>query len=61
MGKDKSFEESLSVLENTASKIRDEKTSLDEAVKCYEDGIKAYEECNNILSNAKQKIETFEK
>lgn len=61
MGKDKSFEESLKTLELMASKIRDENTSLDDAIKCYENGINAYKECSDILNNAKQKIETFEK
>lgn len=61
MGKDKSFEESLKVLENMAESIRDENTSLDDAIKCYENGIKAYKDCYEILNNTKQKIEVFQK
>ena len=47
-----SFETSMKRLEELSEKIRDEETSLDEAIKCYE-------ECSEILNNAKQKIETF--
>ena len=53
------FETSMKKLEELSEKIRDEETSLDEAIKCYEDGIRCYTECIEILDNAKQKIETF--
>ncbi len=56
-----SFESSMKKLEEMAELIRDEETSLDEAIKCYEEGIKCYNECNDILKNAKQKIEVFSK
>ncbi len=46
-------------LEQMSEKIRDERTSLDEAVKCYEEGIKCYKACEEILSSAKQKIEIY--
>jgi len=55
------FEESLKTLEEMSNKIRSEETSLDDAIKCYEDGMKAYNECTELLTNAKQKIETFNK
>lgn len=61
MDKNKSFEESLKVLEDMAEAIKDEKTSLDDAINCYENGIKAYNECYDILNNTKQKIEVFQK
>ena len=54
-----SFESSMKKLEELSEKIRDEDTSLDEAIKCYEEGIKYYTECSEILNNARQKIETF--
>ncbi len=53
------FEESMKKLEQMSEKIRDERTSLDEAVKCYEEGIKCYKACEEILSSAKQKIEIY--
>ena len=56
-----SFETSMKKLEELSEKIRDEETSLDEAIKCYEDGIKCYNECKEILHSARQKIETFSK
>ena len=54
-----SFESSMKKLEELSEKIRDEETSLDEAIKCYEEGMQCYKECSEILNNAKQKIETF--
>ena len=54
-----SFESSMKKLEELSEKIRDEETSLDEAIKCYEEGIRCYTECNEILNSARQKIETF--
>jgi exodeoxyribonuclease VII small subunit len=53
------FEESMKKLEQMSEKIRDERTSLDEAVKCYEEGIKCYKACEEILNSAKQKIEIY--
>ena len=53
------FEESMKKLAAMSEKIRDEKTSLDEAIKCYEEGIKCYKACEEILNNAKQKIELY--
>ena len=55
------FETSMKKLKELSEKIRDEDTSLDEAIKCYEYGIRCYTECIEILDNAKQKIETFSK
>ena len=54
-----SFETSMKKLEELSEKIRDEETSLDEAIKWYEEGIRCYTECNEILNSARQKIETF--
>lgn len=56
-----SFETSMKKLEELSEKIRDENTSLDEAIRCYEEGIKCYAECSGILNSARQKIETFSK
>ncbi len=56
-----SFELSMKKLEEMSDKIRNNNTSLDEAILCYEEGIKAYDECNEILNKAKQKIETYTK
>ena len=56
-----SFEESLKKLEEMTEKIRREDTSLEDAIKCYEEGILCYKQCNEILSNAKQSIEIIKR
>jgi len=42
-----------------SEKIRNENTTLEEAIACYEEGIKCYKVCNNILNDAKQKIQVY--
>lgn len=53
------FEEALAALEKCAEKLRDEEVPLEEAIKSYEEGLVFYKNCTEILSNAKQKIETY--
>ena len=55
-----SFEESLRKLRETAEKIKSDDTSLEDSIKCYEEGMKYYNECNEILKTAEQKIELME-
>ncbi len=55
-----SFEHSLAELQKMADKIKSQDASLEEAIQCYEEGMKYYKICSDILDNAKQKIETFE-
>lgn len=57
----KTFEKCLADLEKTAEMLKNENISLEEAMKCFEEGYKHYEECSRILSEAKQKIETYSK
>jgi exodeoxyribonuclease VII small subunit len=38
-----------------------EDTPLDEAIEQYEEGIRYYQRCSEILQNAKQKIQQFDK
>ena len=54
------FEKALRELQTMAEKIKSQETSLEEAISCYEEGMKYYKTCSNILEQAKQKIETFE-
>ena len=56
-----SFEENLKELEECANKLKREDTTLDEALKAYETGMKKYEECTKILEETKQKIESYER
>lgn len=51
-----SFEESCLRLEEIIAKLEDEKLSLDESVKLYEEGMKLVVKCNKELSDAERKI-----
>ncbi len=59
--KNKNFESSLKKLEDISAKLKLDNISLEEAIKSYEEGIKYYKECSDILENANQKIETLTK
>ncbi|MCR5482691.1 MAG: exodeoxyribonuclease VII small subunit [Clostridia bacterium] len=54
-----SFEEAFSGLEKAAGSLRNEGTGLEEAIKNFEEGIGYYKLCSEILSDAKQKIESY--
>lgn len=54
-----SFEEALNELKKTSEKIRSKDLTLDESIECYEEGIKYYELCKEILETTKQKIKIF--
>lgn len=56
----RSFEEALKQLEDVAEDLKSGNLTLDESIKSFDLGVKLYEECNEILSAAKQKIEVFE-
>lgn len=59
--KDKmSFEDALEKLNELSQKIKSSNIGLEESIACYEEGIKYYNICNEILSNAGQKIETYD-
>ncbi len=54
-----SFEESLKKLETASGKLKAQDVPLEEAIKSYKEGLKAYEECRGILDEAVQEIETL--
>lgn len=56
-----SFEEALAGLEKSAEVLKKDGTTLEGAMQSYEQGMKYYNYCNELLNNAKQKIEFFEK
>lgn len=56
---DLTFEESMKKLEEMSEKIKDEDTTLEEAIAYYEEGIRCYRACSDILKNAEQKIEIY--
>mgnify|MGYP000956738289 FL=1 len=55
------FEEALKGLEKSAQDLKTEGNTLDEALKAYEEGMKYYEQCSEILSEAKQKIQIYKR
>lgn len=59
LDKDKklTFEEALKQLETSADKLKKDGVTLEDAMKSYEEGIKYYKQCSEILNDAKQKIE----
>lgn len=59
--KDQSFESSLEKLEQASENLNREGISLEDAIKYYEEGVKHYKICKDILKESKQKIETFDK
>lgn len=61
MPKKLTFEEAMEKLTETASSLEDEDISLENAMKNYEKGIEYYKQCDEILENAKQTIETYRK
>lgn len=54
-----SFEEAFEGLEHSVSILKSEDASLEMAIKQYEQGLEFYESCEEILSDAKQKIEVY--
>lgn len=61
MSNDKSFTESLQKLQNAASEIGKQATSLEDSLKLFEEGMKEAEYCREILDSAEQKIQIYEK
>lgn len=54
------FEENLKRLEESAKKIKSDEISLAEAMQCFEDGMRYYRSCAEILADAGKKIEVME-
>lgn len=55
------FEEALKGLEESAMQLKKEDNTLEEALKAYENGMKYYEQCNEILNDAKQRIQIYKR
>ena len=51
-----SFEEAMTRLEEIVRILEGGKTSLNESMKLYEEGVALVREANQLLSNAKQKL-----
>lgn len=54
--KNMSFEDAVAKLEKIASDIEDNKLSLDETIKKYEEGTKLCAMCNKMIDDANQRI-----
>lgn len=52
----KSFETSLETLESVVQELESGKLSLDDSLKKFEEGIKLYKGCKNLLAQAEKKI-----
>ena len=57
---DKSFTESLQALQNAASEIGRQTTSLEDSLRLFDSGMKEAEYCRDILDKAEQRIMLFE-
>ncbi len=53
------FEEAFNKLENYSKSLKNNELKLEDAIFNFEEGIKYYEYCNEILKKAKQKVEIY--
>lgn len=58
---DKTFTEALNNLQNAASEIGKQATTLEDSLKLFENGMKEAEFCKSILEKADQHITVYEK
>ncbi len=61
MANAKTFEESMTELEEIVASLEKGDCPLDEAVKLFEKGVKISNECNTALDKAEQKIKILTK
>ena len=54
--KNASFEENLERLENIVRDLESGNVSLNESMKKYEEGVKVFKSCKDLLSKAEKKI-----
>jgi exodeoxyribonuclease VII small subunit len=57
---DKTFTESMLALQNAASEIGKQATSLEDSLRLFDEGMKEAEYCREILDKAEQKILLYE-
>ena len=55
-GEPASFEENLKKLEGIVQQLEEGKPELDESLRLYEEGIQAYQQCQQLLSEAELKV-----
>lgn len=59
MAEKKSFESSLKKLESIVARLEDGELSLEDALACFEEGVKAATNCQKLLRDAELKIEAL--
>ena len=59
--KTKNFEEKLAYSKELLEKLMDQDITLEESVKLYEEGLKNIKEAQQLIEEAKMKIEVIEK
>ncbi len=59
--KTKTFEEKLAYSKDLLEKLMDQDITLEESVKLYEEGLKNIKEAQQLIEEAKMKIEVIEK
>ena len=57
---EKTFTESMQALQNAASEIGKQATTLEDSLRLFDEGMKEAEYCREILDNAEQKILLYE-
>ena len=57
---EKTFTESLKNLQNAASEIGRQATTLEDSLKLFEEGMKEAEYCTKILDSAEQSIKIYD-
>lgn len=57
----KSFEDKMNLLEQVVKELESSNNDLEGSMKAFEKGIKLYNECNDILKAAENKIEVLNK
>ncbi|MBE6027032.1 MAG: exodeoxyribonuclease VII small subunit [Clostridiales bacterium] len=57
---DKTFTESMQALQNAASEIGKQATTLEDSLRLFDEGMKEAEYCREILDKAEQKIQIYE-
>ena len=58
---EKTFTEALKNLQNAASEIGKQATTLEESLRLFDEGMKEAAYCKEILDSAEQKREVYEK
>lgn len=57
---EKTFTSSMQALQNAAAEIGKQATTLEDALRLFDEGMKEAEFCREILDKAEQKIQIFE-